>query len=75
MEAGGLSTGFGRFDGLWGVFRLFQNADERPLGAHMVQWSEIRGRGRSGGSEDQPAGEGGIRGITGRLRSVQSEVF
>jgi type VI secretion system protein ImpL len=45
VEAGGLSTGFGRFDGLWGVFRLFQNADERPLGAHVVQWSEIRGRG------------------------------
>ena len=45
VEAGGLSTGFGRFDGLWGVFRLFQNADERPLGNHVVQWSEIRGRG------------------------------
>jgi len=45
VEAGGLSSGFGRFDGLWGVFRLFQNADERPLGNHLVQWSEIRGRG------------------------------
>jgi type VI secretion system protein ImpL len=50
VEAGGLSTGFGRFDGLWGVFRLFQNADERPLGSHPVQWSEIRGRG---GAEPQ----------------------
>ena len=45
MESGALSTGFGRFDGLWGVFRLFENADDRPLGAKVVQWSEIRGRG------------------------------
>jgi type VI secretion system protein ImpL len=50
VEAGGFSTGFGRFDGLWGVFRLFQNADPRPLGSHMVTWSEIRGRG---GAEPQ----------------------
>lgn len=46
VEAGGgFSTGFGHFDGLWGVFRLFQNADERPNGTRVVQWSEIRGRG------------------------------
>jgi len=45
VEAGGFSTGFGRFDGLWGVFRLFQIADDRPLGNHQVIWSEIRGRG------------------------------
>jgi len=24
---------------------LFENADDRPLGAKVVQWSEIRGRG------------------------------
>src|SRR5262249_1048551 len=36
--AGGFSTGFGRFDGVWGVFHLFQNADERPFGTKMVQW-------------------------------------
>ncbi len=45
VEAGGFSTGFGRFDGLWGVFKLFQNADPRPFGTHLVTWSEIRGRG------------------------------
>ncbi len=45
IEAGAFSSGFGRFDGIWGVFRLFQNADERPYGMRFVQWSEIRGRG------------------------------
>lgn len=45
VEAGAFTTGFGRFDGIWGVFRLFQNADERPYGTRIVQWSEIRGRG------------------------------
>jgi len=45
VEGGALTTGFGLFDGLWGVFRLFQSADERALGTHLVQWSEIRGRG------------------------------
>jgi hypothetical protein len=45
VEAGTFSAGFGRFDGLWGVFRLFQNADERTIGSREVQWSEIRGRG------------------------------
>jgi len=46
VEAGGgFSTGFGHFDGIWGVFKLFQNADERPNGKGVVQWSEIRGRG------------------------------
>jgi type VI secretion system protein ImpL len=43
--AGGASTGFGRFEGIWGIFRLFQNADERSYGTKGVQWSEIRGRG------------------------------
>jgi type VI secretion system protein ImpL len=45
VTVGTFNTGFGRFDGLWGVFRLFQNADERPYGTRVVQWSEIRGRG------------------------------
>jgi type VI secretion system protein ImpL len=45
VEAGTFSTGFGHFDGIWGVFKLFQNADERPNGTRVVQWSEIRGRG------------------------------
>jgi type VI secretion system protein ImpL len=41
----GSPGGFGRYDGLWGVFRLFQNADERPYGAKPVTWSAIRGLG------------------------------
>jgi len=45
IEAGAFSSGFGKFDGIWGVFRLFQSADERPYGMRFVQWSEIRGRG------------------------------
>jgi len=46
VEAGGgFSTGFGKFDGIWGVFHLFQNADERAYGTKLVTWSEIRGRG------------------------------
>jgi len=45
VEAGAFSTGFGKFDGIWGVFRLFQNADERAYGTKLVTWSEIRGRG------------------------------
>ncbi len=40
-----LRTGFGKYDGLWGVFRLFQYADNRPLGEKAVQWSQIRGPG------------------------------
>ena len=47
VRAGAFTTGFGRFEGLWGVFRLFQNADNRTLGAKVVQWSEIRGLGKS----------------------------
>jgi type VI protein secretion system component VasK len=39
----GPGGGFGQYDGLWGVFHLFQNADERPLMIPDVQWSEIRG--------------------------------
>lgn len=43
--------GFGRFDGLWGVFRLFKMAEERPLNMKNVQWSENRGLG---GAAPQP---------------------
>jgi type VI protein secretion system component VasK len=56
VEAGGgFSTGFGRFDGLWGVFHLFENADERPFGTKVVQWSEIRGRGGAATQKLSPA--------------------
>ena len=55
VEAGGFTTGFGRFDGLWGVFRLFENADERPYGTRIVQWSEIRGRGGAVAQKLNPA--------------------
>lgn len=47
VQVGSFTTGFGRFEGLWGVFRLFQNADDRIFGAKVVQWSEIRGLGKS----------------------------
>jgi type VI secretion system protein ImpL len=47
VQSGTFTTGFGRFEGLWGVFRLFQNADDRTFGAKTVQWSEIRGLGKS----------------------------
>jgi type VI secretion system protein ImpL len=56
VEAGGgFSTGFGHFDGIWGVFKLFQNADERPNGKGVVQWSEIRGRGNPVAQKISPA--------------------
>jgi len=45
IYTGEVGTGFGRFDGLWGVFRLFQFADERAGGALDVQWSQNRGLG------------------------------
>lgn len=51
MISGPLTTGFGHFEGTWGVFRLFQYADERPYGTKIVQWSEIRGLG---GARPQP---------------------
>ncbi len=47
VQSGAFTTGFGRFEGLWGVFRLFQNADDRTFGVKVVQWSEIRGLGKS----------------------------
>ncbi len=45
VEVGDFKTGFGDYQGPWGVFQLFQNADKRELGTRIVQWSEIRGRG------------------------------
>jgi type VI protein secretion system component VasK len=45
LVSAAFSTGFGQYDGLWGVFRLFQNADERVFGDRKVQWSEVRGKG------------------------------
>jgi len=40
----GPTSGFGRFPGdLWGVFRLFRNADDRPLNMHIVTWSMNKG--------------------------------
>lgn len=43
-EIGGpIETGFGKYSGLWGVFRLFQNADERQLNAPVVVWSKVYG--------------------------------
>jgi type VI protein secretion system component VasK len=39
--------GFGNFDDSWGTFRLFQNADTRPLGSGKVVWSVIRGLGNA----------------------------
>jgi len=47
IAQGGFNAPFGRFDGLWGVFHLFQNADDRAIGTKVVTWSESRGRGGS----------------------------
>jgi type VI secretion system protein ImpL len=38
-----IKVGFGKHGGLWGVFRLFQYADERPLNAPVVVWSYVHG--------------------------------
>jgi len=43
----GAGGGFGQYPGLWGVFHLFQNADERALEAKDITWSETRGRGEA----------------------------
>ncbi len=40
-------VGFGKYSGMWGVFRLFQNAEERALGERTVRWSQIRGAGNA----------------------------
>jgi type VI secretion system protein ImpL len=43
-EIGGpIMTGFGKNSGTWGVFRLFQHADERDLNAREVVWSKQYG--------------------------------
>lgn len=42
---GGQVVGFGQYDGYWGVFRFFQNADERVDHDPIVKWSAIRGKG------------------------------
>ena len=36
-------VGFGKHSGIWGVFRLFGYADERPLNAPVVVWSKVYG--------------------------------
>ncbi len=42
---GTFESGFGKHSGLWGVFKLFQKADDRPLGAREVTWSKVQGVG------------------------------
>ena len=42
---GGQTVGFGKFNDLWAVVRLFQNADERPLLQREIKWSFSRGQG------------------------------
>jgi type VI secretion system protein ImpL len=43
IQIGGGSSGFGKYSGLWGVFRLFQYADDRALNAAVVVWSYSSG--------------------------------
>ena len=38
-------AGFGRYGGLWAVFRLFYDADSREIGYKSVRWSKSRGQG------------------------------
>jgi type VI secretion system protein ImpL len=43
--AGENQFGFGSYPGIWGVFRLFQYADDRPVGEKVVTWSRQAGTG------------------------------
>jgi type VI secretion system protein ImpL len=58
------SNGFGSFDGLWGVFRLFQYADKRPLGTGRIVWSEIRGLGNARPQRLDPSVKIDLLGVT-----------
>jgi type VI protein secretion system component VasK len=50
----GTPVGFGYFPKMmWGVFRFFQIADDRPLNSRDVQWS--KNRGLSGEPQPLPA--------------------
>jgi hypothetical protein len=44
---GYVADGFpiGQYEGMWGVFRLFQNAEPREPGDKLVKWSQTRGLG------------------------------
>jgi type VI protein secretion system component VasK len=38
---------FAKYSGMWGIFRLFQNAEERALGERNVRWTQVRGAGNA----------------------------
>jgi type VI protein secretion system component VasK len=54
VVAGVANYGFGKFTDLWGVFRLFQNADPRPLLQKEVKWSYSRGEGGAARQQMNP---------------------
>jgi type VI secretion system protein ImpL len=54
VHSDGSTTPFGSYPTAWGVFRLFQNADSRPLGNVAVQWSQIRGMGNAAAQAFNP---------------------
>lgn len=64
VYSGGAESGFGRFEGLWAVFRLFQIAEHRDLSAPpkeikpiMVTWKYSMGTGGAQKQELVPAAQ------------------
>ena len=72
---GAASYGFGNFVGLWGVFRLFQTAERRPLGSPMVVWTESRGSGDANPQLLTPPVKLDLVGVTPRTDVLNPEFF
>ncbi|HXE12006.1 MAG TPA: type VI secretion system membrane subunit TssM [Bryobacteraceae bacterium] len=44
----GANIPFASYDGTWGIFRMLNDADPRPLGSHVIELSKVRrGHGRA----------------------------
>lgn len=52
--AGGIQFPFARNTGLWGVFRVFADAEPRAIGDKNVEWKYVRGAGNERSTLDQP---------------------
>jgi len=50
----GANVTFGSYDGMWGIFRWFGDADPRPPGTKVIQFSRVR-QGRGNPEEVQDA--------------------
>jgi type VI secretion system protein ImpL len=75
MRVSPFGYGLGHFNGLWGVFRLFQSADARPLGSARVTWSEIRGRGKAIAQKLTPPAQVDLVGLTPRTDVLNPSFF